>query len=1217
MSTTLVGEVIDLSPAETSVDVIQFDESKVTLHVSLDEFERTHQNKEGYSFDNLFVDSWSRLRKEGYPALPSIRKMVMVSQNGSIDAEITSVKSTIISNIHPYPAQPSAVDNDAFATPPFTYNEDFYNSKETYPQTVYSISDIQTIRGLSFVYVTITPFQFNASNKSLQVIEELDITLSVNGTFDIDDRLFSPYLSSIVMNNAVNPIYEAPEQTVSKDVDGADLIIVTTYDFMDAAETLKEWKSQKGFYTDIAYLEDIGSTAQYIYTYLFLAYEIWTLPPSFALFLGDADIVPTNYVQDQLSGGYLGTDRPYACMDGDFHPDMAYGRISVDDEQQAFVVINKIIEYEKNPPALSSFYENTTHAGYFQDDEYDGYETRRFIKTSEEMRDFFLVENYDAKRIYVTEGGVNPTNYNNGYYANGGPIPSELLRANGFLWNGNETDITNAINTGTFLLTHRDHGYTAGWGDPAYNIGSIGQLTNNELLPMVFSINCQTGWFDSETDNDPGTFECFTEMFLRKEDGGAVSTVGACRNSLSGYNDFLALGMIDGMWDNFFPDFGFETGGYLGNVLYHGLLAMEQIWGGYSTEYQFNIFHVIGDPTLQVWREEPLEITATHDNGFTFDITSIPILTNISEGIASLVVDGELIGKVEFDSPIFDLYLSESLSEPQTGVITISARDHKPYLGTVTFIPPNGSYVIIDSFSVSDVNGNNDGEWDAGEEIVLTYVLTNVGNEDVDTVYVQIEADDVFLQINQPSGTITGLQPDESIQFSTSAFISMDCEHNQRIILEATVDNDGSEFIDSQDLYVIKLPKMAIPVDSVYYEVSGNVVESIPFEIQNIGADTLYCNLVNHSHQCANIVETNAYLTIPHVSEFENLNEFTVMMWLKLDQITQPGFILNKGVINGDLSFTVSMTNSSTLLYKFRDASGADLQKIVTIDVNTSDWFHLAITVDSSSITSYINGELLSSDSFSSPIYSTVSDILVGSYVNSVYEFEGYLDELALYTSALSQTDIQDRYCSTIRENFPNLLSYYRFDNETQLTDYTGYNDLVQQGTVTFDSAGAPIYTWFGFGCSELVIEPYQTEFVDITFNTFGYNPQLHSSYVEIVSNADNLNDLMIPIELLYEPYGIDDPSSNNTFTLSYSNPFTPSDQIHFSIKTAQHVSLDIYNLKGQFVKNLIDEMLVPQQYSYQWDGRDAVGKTVVSGVYFIRIQTEDQSRIKKFVFLR
>jgi len=101
------------------VDILNYNEKSVSMHISVGKFERTIQQEGDVAFDNLFVDSWSRLREEGYPALPSIRKMVMVPENGSIDVDISVLHSTEFENILPYPAQPSAVDNDAFDTPPF------------------------------------------------------------------------------------------------------------------------------------------------------------------------------------------------------------------------------------------------------------------------------------------------------------------------------------------------------------------------------------------------------------------------------------------------------------------------------------------------------------------------------------------------------------------------------------------------------------------------------------------------------------------------------------------------------------------------------------------------------------------------------------------------------------------------------------------------------------------------------------------------------------------------------------------------------------------------------------------------------------------------------------------------------------------------------------------------------------------------------------------
>ena len=52
--------------------------------------------------------------------------------------------------------------------------------------------------------------------------------------------------------------------------------------------------------------------------------------------------------------------------------------------------------------------------------------------------------------------------------------------------------INNAINSGAFMLQHRDHGGVTGWGEPAYYSSDIDGLTNTDLT-WVFSINCLTG----------------------------------------------------------------------------------------------------------------------------------------------------------------------------------------------------------------------------------------------------------------------------------------------------------------------------------------------------------------------------------------------------------------------------------------------------------------------------------------------------------------------------------------------------------------------------------------------------------------------------------------------------------------------------------------------------------------------------------------------------
>ncbi|MCL2065056.1 MAG: carboxypeptidase regulatory-like domain-containing protein [Candidatus Cloacimonetes bacterium] len=82
-------------------------------------------------------------------------------------------------------------------------------------------------------------------------------------------------------------------------------------------------------------------------------------------------------------------------------------------------------------------------------------------------------------------------------------------------------------------------------------------------------------------------------------------------------------------------------------------------------------------------------------------------------------------------------------------------------------------------------------------------------------------------------------------------------------------------------------------------------------------------------------------------------------------------------------------------------------------------------------------------------------------------------------------------------------------------------------------------------------------------------------------------------------------------------NPFNPSTMISFDLATDGHVKIDIFNIRGQKIKTLVDENLRSGKYSSEWMGDDDYGRTVSSGVYFYQMQTEDYSNIRRMVLLK
>ena len=85
----------------------------------------------------------------------------------------------------------------------------------------------------------------------------------------------------------------------------------------------------------------------------------------------------------------------------------------------------------------------------------------------------------------------------------------------------------------------------------------------------------------------------------------------------------------------------------------------------------------------------------------------------------------------------------------------------------------------------------------------------------------------------------------------------------------------------------------------------------------------------------------------------------------------------------------------------------------------------------------------------------------------------------------------------------------------------------------------------------------------------------------------------------------------------AYPNPFNPNTNIRYSLKDAGKVRIDIYNMKGQVIQTLTAEHNIPGFYQLAWNGCDANGKPVASGIYMYRMTSGNYSSVKKMVLAK
>jgi hypothetical protein len=80
----------------------------------------------------------------------------------------------------------------------------------------------------------------------------------------------------------------------------------------------------------------------------------------------------------------------------------------------------------------------------------------------------------------------------------------------------------------------------------------------------------------------------------------------------------------------------------------------------------------------------------------------------------------------------------------------------------------------------------------------------------------------------------------------------------------------------------------------------------------------------------------------------------------------------------------------------------------------------------------------------------------------------------------------------------------------------------------------------------------------------------------------------------------------------NYPNPFNPATTIKFSLPEAANVTLNIFNVLGQKVSELVNTNLEAGWYSYQWNANNNA-----SGIYIYELRTDKFVSIKKMIFLR
>lgn len=179
------------------------------------------------------------------------------------------------------------------------------------------------------------------------------------------------------------------------------------------------------------------------------------------------------------------------------------------------------------------------------------------------------------------------------------------------------------------------------------------------------------------------------------------------------------------------------------------------------------------------------------------------------------------------------------------------------------------------------------------------------------------------------------------------------------------------------------------------------------------------------------------------------------------------------------------------------------------------------------------------------------------------------------------------------------------------------------------ESLTSAVINW-GEGTPVSVINNLNKNNINHTFNNPGsYNVTLTNvATLPMPPGGESSYSVVIPVNVVLPPGGGDkeepglgltkqDIPDRYALFQNSPNPFNPVTLIRFDLPENAAVKLAIYNVKGERVRLLVDGFLQAGRKAARWDGKDDLGRTTASGVYFYRIETEAFVESKKMVLLK
>jgi hypothetical protein len=532
-----------------AVRVLEERDSGISLLVTVPGFSADVRESAKGPFSQFHLSGCGFLQYPGKPALPVIRRLIVVPEHTGVTSTWEGVAATRSLQamglpLQVMPAQPPVPKNPgALEAAGFVQDVALYASASVYPVSPVTLTDAGILFGRRLLALEVCPLVTIPASGSMVVYSNLLVTVTFTKppaqAEAVELTVNEQALLRDVVLNPPSPV-EAPASA------GNRLLVITLPNFTNNLAAFISHKTARGWQVECFTTNSTGKTSAGIQAFIQGRYANSATRPDALLLVGGSAQIPCF---SGVSPAYPATDLYYGCMDGagDWQPEFPVGRFSVTTTGQLAAVVAKTIAHEQ--ATLNPWIKRVLFMA---------------------SRDNYAVT--EGTHNHVITGMMTRLGYDSG-------------KLYCFSYGATTTQLKTRLNAGCVLAVYSGHGKETYWADgPEFRSYHVSALTNS-YYPVICSFACLTGKL---TD-----YECFAETWLRAPGKGAAAVLASSVDSMWTEDDILQKCLFEALFVENQSRFGLAL--WRARQLYLAYFGSTP-----TTRNYFEQYNLFGDPTLEM-----------------------------------------------------------------------------------------------------------------------------------------------------------------------------------------------------------------------------------------------------------------------------------------------------------------------------------------------------------------------------------------------------------------------------------------------------------------------------------------------------------------------------------------------------------------------------------------------------------------------------------------